>query len=102
MFIRPLSNPWTVSGTRRILSTPTYSWERVGGAVNEGAEVLQQGGKTFIVYSASHCAIRRRTFLEPSDRSPQPIRTSCGGGTARPRPPAGAVRQAVGRSRRHR
>lgn len=56
MFIRPLSNPWTASGTRRILSTPTYSWETVGGAVNEGAEVLQRGGKTFIVYSASHCS----------------------------------------------
>ena len=40
MFIRPLSNPWTASGTRRILSTPTLSWETVGGAVNEGAEVL--------------------------------------------------------------
>ncbi|NUP24661.1 MAG: family 43 glycosylhydrolase [Streptomyces sp.] len=56
MFIRPLSNPWTASGTRRLLSTPTYSWETVGGAVNEGAEVLQRGGKTFIVYSASHCS----------------------------------------------
>jgi GH43 family beta-xylosidase len=56
MFIRPLSNPWTASGTRRILSTPTYSWETVGGAVNEGAEVIQHGGKTFIVFSASHCS----------------------------------------------
>lgn len=55
-FIRPLSNPWTASGTRRILSTPTYSWETVGGAVNEGAEVLQRNGKTFIVFSASHCS----------------------------------------------
>ncbi|MFE2938159.1 family 43 glycosylhydrolase [Streptomyces sp. NPDC059255] len=56
MFIRPLSNPWTASGTRRVLSTPTYGWETVGGAVNEGAEVLQRGGRTFIVYSASHCS----------------------------------------------
>jgi GH43 family beta-xylosidase len=56
MFIRPLSNPWTASGTRHILSTPTYSWETVGGAVNEGPEALQHGGKTFIVYSASHCS----------------------------------------------
>ncbi len=55
-FIRPLSNPWTASGTRRILSSPTYSWETVGGAVNEGAEVLQRNGKTFIVFSASHCS----------------------------------------------
>jgi GH43 family beta-xylosidase len=55
-FIRPLSNPWTASGTRHILSNPTYSWETVGGAVNEGAEVLQHNGKTFIVFSASHCS----------------------------------------------
>jgi GH43 family beta-xylosidase len=56
MFIRPLSNPWTASGTRHLLATPTYSWETVGGAVNEGPEVLQHGGKTFIVFSASHCS----------------------------------------------
>jgi len=55
-FIRPLSNPWTASGTRHVLSSPTYSWETVGGAVNEGAEVLQRNGKTFIVFSASHCS----------------------------------------------
>jgi GH43 family beta-xylosidase len=56
MFIRPLSNPWTASGTRRILTTPTLSWETVGGAVAEGGEVLQRNGRTFIVYSASHCS----------------------------------------------
>ncbi|WP_117211067.1 family 43 glycosylhydrolase [Allorhizocola rhizosphaerae] len=55
-FIRPMSNPWTASGTRRILSTPTYSWETVGGAVNEGTEVIQRNGQTFIVFSASHCS----------------------------------------------
>jgi GH43 family beta-xylosidase len=55
-FIRPLANPWTASGTRHILSSPTNGWETVGGAVNEGAEVLQHNGKTFIVFSASHCS----------------------------------------------
>ncbi|MEO6087927.1 MAG: family 43 glycosylhydrolase [Umezawaea sp.] len=55
-FIRPLSNPWTASGTRHVLSSATYNWETVGGAVNEGAEVLQHNGKTFIVFSASHCS----------------------------------------------
>jgi GH43 family beta-xylosidase len=55
-FIRELSNPWTAAGTRHLLSSPTYSWETVGGAVNEGAEVLQRNGKTFIVFSASHCS----------------------------------------------
>jgi GH43 family beta-xylosidase len=56
MFIRPLSNPWTASGTRHLLSSPTFSWETIGGAVNEGPEVIQHGGKTFIVFSASHCS----------------------------------------------
>ncbi|MEU7821528.1 family 43 glycosylhydrolase [Catellatospora sp. NPDC049133] len=56
LFIRPMSNPWTASGTRRILTTPTLSWETVGGAVAEGGEVLQRNGKTFIIYSASHCS----------------------------------------------
>jgi GH43 family beta-xylosidase len=56
MFIRPMSNPWTASGPRRILSTPTFGWETVGGAVNEGGEVLQRNGRTFIIYSASHCS----------------------------------------------
>ena len=55
-FIRELSNPWTAAGTRHLLSTPGYSWETVGGGVNEGAEVLQHGGRTFIVFSASHCS----------------------------------------------
>lgn len=51
-----MSNPWTLSGTRRLLSAPTYGWETAGGAVNEGPEVLQRNGKTFIIYSASHCS----------------------------------------------
>ena len=51
-FIRELSNPWTAAGTRRLLRRPRYSWETVGGAVNEGAEVLQRNGRTFIIFSA--------------------------------------------------
>lgn len=54
-FIRPLVNPWTAAGTRHVLSMPTYDWEKLGGAVNEGPEVLQHDGKTFVVFSASHC-----------------------------------------------
>lgn len=56
LFIKPMSNPWTVSGTRRLLAAPSYSWETVGGAVGEGPEALQRGGRTFIIYSASHCS----------------------------------------------
>lgn len=53
IYIAPMLNPWKISGPRVRLSTPSYDWEKVGWGVNEGPEALQQGGKTFVVYSAS-------------------------------------------------
>lgn len=53
IYIAPMSDPWTISGPRIRLSSPNYPWERHGWLVNEGPEVLTQGGKTFVVYSAS-------------------------------------------------
>ena len=53
--ITPLSNPWTLSGARRFISSPTLAWERQTAPVNEGAEPLYRNGKTMIVYSASAC-----------------------------------------------
>jgi GH43 family beta-xylosidase/putative hemolysin len=55
MWIAKMSNPWTTSGTKVLLSNPTYSWETQGAPVNEGPVVLQRGGKTFLIYSASFC-----------------------------------------------
>ncbi len=55
LFIAPMSNPWTLSGPPAVLSTPTYSWEQNGAPVEEGPEVLQHDGTTFIVFSASGC-----------------------------------------------
>lgn len=56
LYISRMSNPWTLTGPRVELSRPQYSWERQGVLpVNEGPEILQRGGKTFLVYSASHC-----------------------------------------------
>ncbi|MCI3278366.1 family 43 glycosylhydrolase [Streptomyces cylindrosporus] len=56
LVIAPLSNPYTLASTAfTVISTPTYSWEKVGTAVNEGPEVLQHDGRTFVTYSASHC-----------------------------------------------
>ncbi|MBM7784861.1 family 43 glycosylhydrolase [Tenggerimyces flavus] len=37
MYIAPMSNPWTTSGPRVLLSTPTYDWEKDHAPVNEGA-----------------------------------------------------------------
>lgn len=49
LYIAPMSNPWTVSGPRVLISTPALPWE---GHINEGPEVLQRNGRIFIVYSA--------------------------------------------------
>ncbi|MCI1186713.1 glycoside hydrolase family 43 protein [Hymenobacter sp. DH14] len=56
LFISRMSNPWSLTGPRVELSHPEFGWENVGPPyVNEGPEILQRGGKTFLVYSASFC-----------------------------------------------
>ncbi len=55
LFIAPLANPWTLSGPPVVLSKPTLGWETSGAPVEEGPEVLEHDGKTFIVFSASGC-----------------------------------------------
>lgn len=50
-----MSNPYTLATGFSTISTPTNSWEKSGGSVNEGPEILQRGGQTFLVYSASGC-----------------------------------------------
>ena len=55
LYIRPMANPYTPSGAKHLLSSPTLGWERQGGNVNEGPEPLYHNGRTFVVYSASFC-----------------------------------------------
>jgi GH43 family beta-xylosidase len=55
IFIAPMNNPWTLSGSRVLLSQPTYAWETPLANVNEGPVALQHNGRTFITYSASAC-----------------------------------------------
>ncbi|MFJ3161336.1 family 43 glycosylhydrolase [Streptomyces kanasensis] len=55
VLIAPMSNPYTVSGAFTTISSPTHAWEKVGSNVNEGPEVLQRGGRTFVIFSASGC-----------------------------------------------
>lgn len=50
LYIAPMSNPWTISGPRVLLSTPTHGWE---GWIHEGPQILKRNGKIFIVYSAN-------------------------------------------------
>ena len=55
IYIAQMSNPWTISSSRVLLSTPEYSWEKNGDPdVNEGPQVLKApDGTVHIVYSAS-------------------------------------------------
>ncbi|KAJ8952218.1 hypothetical protein NQ318_022668 [Aromia moschata] len=56
LFIRPMANPYTPTGAKRMLSTPTYDWEKEGETINEGPEPLYHDGRIFVVYSASSCS----------------------------------------------
>ncbi len=68
IYIAPLKNPWTVDGSRVMISTPEHPWEKVGDLgedrdpddpphvdVNEGPQILNRNGKLFLIYSASGC-----------------------------------------------
>jgi GH43 family beta-xylosidase/uncharacterized protein YjdB len=49
-YIAPMSNPWTISGDRVEISSPTYPWE---GSIQEGQEVIIKDGTISIIYSAN-------------------------------------------------
>lgn len=53
IYIASMSSPNKLSSGRVLLSSPTYDWERIGWAVNEGPCVVFRGGNTFILFSAS-------------------------------------------------
>ena len=59
LYAAPMSNPWTISGNRvRLCANDDYQWEHVGDslqrpAYNAAPQILQHGGRTFLVYSAS-------------------------------------------------
>ena len=59
IYIARLANPWTVTGPRILLSTPTYPWELQSGTVpvkvNESPEPLVHNGRVFVTYSGSGC-----------------------------------------------
>jgi hypothetical protein len=48
-----MSSPIALTGSRTLLSSPTLSWETVAGNINEQPFMIQNGGKYFLVYSAS-------------------------------------------------
>jgi GH43 family beta-xylosidase len=52
LYIAPMSNPWTISGNRALLSAPQEPWER-GPELDllEGPELLRHGSDVFLIYS---------------------------------------------------
>ena len=65
IYIAKMKNPWTIDGHRVQMSSSTFEWEKNGDIkesdsvrhvdVNEGPQLLRNGRKIFIVYSASGC-----------------------------------------------
>ncbi|GFZ30797.1 glycosyl hydrolase family 43 [Clostridium zeae] len=54
LYIAEMSNPYTISGKRILISKPEKTWETIGQPyVNEGPEILRKGNNIHIVYSAS-------------------------------------------------
>jgi len=54
IYIARMTNPWTITSTKVVISSPTYSWEMNGSAINEGPQALiNPDGRLFIVYSGS-------------------------------------------------
>jgi GH43 family beta-xylosidase len=52
LYISEMENPYRMKGKRVKLSSPTESWETGGPLnLNEGPEILKNGGQVFIVYS---------------------------------------------------
>jgi GH43 family beta-xylosidase len=48
--IAPMSNPWTISGPRVLISNPTFSWEN---GINEAPTFITRNGKIFLIFSAN-------------------------------------------------
>ena len=61
IYLATMTNPWTISGTRVKISSPTNNWERyepsgnLGAGVNEAPIAIQKDAScpVFIIYSAS-------------------------------------------------
>ena len=53
LYVAPMSNPWTISGDRTLISRPDHDWEMSVAPVNEGPQVLRNpAGRLFLAYSA--------------------------------------------------
>jgi GH43 family beta-xylosidase len=53
LYIAPMSDPMTISGPRVLIREPKSPWETIGAALLEGPQILENNGRTFVVFSAS-------------------------------------------------
>ncbi|MDB6130539.1 MAG: Alpha-N-arabinofuranosidase [Verrucomicrobiales bacterium] len=53
LYVAEMDSPFHLCSERRLLAEPTEEWERVAMPICEGPQVLRNGSRTFIVYSAS-------------------------------------------------
>ena len=53
LYIAPMSNPWTLSGDRVLISQPTFDWEARGMPLEEAPQPLRLAGRYAVVFSAS-------------------------------------------------
>ncbi len=53
IYVAPMKDPVTISGSRVLIASPDQPWERVAMPICEGPQVLKRNGDIFVVYSAS-------------------------------------------------
>jgi len=95
IYLAEMENPWTIRGSRVLISSPVYEWEKIGDLnnandvphvnVNEGPVALIHKSRLFIIYSASGCwtdsyclgmvAFKGKDLFDPASwkKSPEPV-----------------------------
>jgi GH43 family beta-xylosidase/uncharacterized protein YjdB len=53
LYIAKMSNPWTISSERVLISTSQYDWESLPARINEGPQVTVKGDTINLIYSAN-------------------------------------------------
>ncbi|MDR2627723.1 MAG: family 43 glycosylhydrolase [Dysgonamonadaceae bacterium] len=80
LYIAQMSNPYTISSSRTVISSATQSWERYSATINEGPAFLKntEKGKFFVVYSCNGSWTKqyRLGYVVLNDTLADPTKTS--------------------------
>lgn len=91
LFIARMSSATRVTNHASMISSPTYPWETSVAPINEGPQVLQHNGHTFLIFSAnaswtnSYClgmlTLTGKNPLNPNSwvKTPHPVFASANG-----------------------